>query len=363
MPDNDFLPFATNPSANVESQASYEVDPVTATGVTAGTASSAKANKAWRQGTFVASCIAKFMSDHANVDVLDNGSQSGFITILEDALKIYIETAVTHQKVLTATLNLYVGGAGASDLNDGLTAGTPWATLQKAVLAIYTYNANGHQIIVNCTGSFSAGMVAAGPFPGIIGAFGAVFKFASGSSITCATGNCIQASDGASFGVSGAVTLSASSTAPAEGSAVFANGGSEIFLDDFYGSGIIFGTCAASHITAVASSIIVINTNYAIGGNAPSHFQSTLAGAIALSTDALNYTVTLNGTRAFSNFFAVAYDLGTITSPSGRVTYTGSATGTRYGVASNGLIQTLGGGANYFPGNAAGSASTQGLYL
>jgi hypothetical protein len=44
------------------------------------------------------------------------------------------------------------------------------------------------------------------------------------------------------------------------------------------------------------------------------------------------------------------------------VTYSGAATGSRYGAALNGVIQTNGGGATYFPGNSAGSTSVGGQY-
>jgi hypothetical protein len=43
-------------------------------------------------------------------------------------------------------------------------------------------------------------------------------------------------------------------------------------------------------------------------------------------------------------------------------TFTGAATGKRYDVTENGVISTAGGGANYFPGNAAGTTATGGQY-
>ena len=40
------------------------------------------------------------------------------------------------------------------------------------------------------------------------------------------------------------------------------------------------------------------------------------------------------------------------------MTFVGSATGARYSVDTGSVIFTGGGGANYFPGNAAGSGGT-----
>jgi hypothetical protein len=40
----------------------------------------------------------------------------------------------------------------------------------------------------------------------------------------------------------------------------------------------------------------------------------------------------------------------------------GGATGKRYVAELNGVINTFGGGANYFPGNVAGTTATGGQY-
>jgi hypothetical protein len=45
------------------------------------------------------------------------------------------------------------------------------------------------------------------------------------------------------------------------------------------------------------------------------------------------------------------------------VTFSGNATGARYSALLNGVLYTGGGGANYFPGNAAGSTGSGGQYL
>ena len=44
------------------------------------------------------------------------------------------------------------------------------------------------------------------------------------------------------------------------------------------------------------------------------------------------------------------------------LTFSGAATGTRYFAALNGIVYTNGGGATYFPGNAAGATATGGQY-
>lgn len=61
--------------------------------------------------------------------------------------------------------------------------------------------------------------------------------------------------------------------------------------------------------------------------------------------------------------FAVASQGGLIARAQASFTFSGSATlGARYSAIYNGVIQTYGGGANFFPGAAAGSTSTGGQY-
>jgi hypothetical protein len=75
----------------------------------------------------------------------------------------------------------------------------------------------------------------------------------------------------------------------------------------------------------------------------------------------LSQAVTLTGTPAFATAFAYASIAG-IQAWNG-TTFSGSATGPRYSVAGNSVVNTAGGGANFFPGNAAGSTATGGQYI
>lgn len=123
------------------------------------------------------------------------------------------------------------------------------------------------------------------------------------------------------------------------------------------GAGMIFGVCAAQQIRALSNGLIQnTGNNYTISGACPgNHIQATVAGVILFSP----HTVTITGTPAFGTFMAT--DLGASASMFG-ITYSGSATGPRYSATLNSQIQTYGGGANYFPGNSAGSTATGGQY-
>lgn len=83
---NNFKPFATGSGANVTSQLDYEALPALSSGFLSGKASSAQVNKALRQGTFVTSCLAQFISNELNIDVLDDGNANVFLANLISAL-------------------------------------------------------------------------------------------------------------------------------------------------------------------------------------------------------------------------------------------------------------------------------------
>ncbi len=93
MATTEIVPFATGAGANVQSQAAYAVDPVTATGVVAGKASAQRANKAWRQSSFIAAGIANFCVAQG-VSVPDDGDLPTLVTEITTALTALVNSLV-----------------------------------------------------------------------------------------------------------------------------------------------------------------------------------------------------------------------------------------------------------------------------
>lgn len=357
---NDFSLFAVGTGANVLGQSSWVVDPALATGFQAGIAPSAKFNKAWRQNSYGTAALAQFIVNQAGIAALDDGNLTNFVTNYQTALSNFITSSVTFQKYLSAPLTLYCGGSGASDTNNGLSSSAPFATLQKAVNTIRTYNANGNSITVQCTGAFSQGFTVLGPFPGAVGVSGVTFNFASGSSITEPVNNCILANAGASFTLTGSCTFSATATTPGNGAAIYIQGGSQVSLGT--GGTFTFGTCGNVHISTISAGTIVINTGYQIGGSAPFHY-SVINSGIYLATANQALTISLVGTPAFSGAFASANSLAYMQIPVTYVTYSGAATGLRYSAGSYSVINTSGSSStSFFPGSSAGTLSNA-LYI
>lgn len=124
------------------------------------------------------------------------------------------------------------------------------------------------------------------------------------------------------------------------------------------GASITLGSTNAnsSKIYATNMGNIFATSNFTISGNSKYFGLCESYGQIGIG----GVTTTVSGTPAFTAFYRAAY-FGLVRAPG--MTFSGSATGKRYEAETNAIIDTAGGGANYFPGDAAGTTATQGQYL
>ena len=117
------------------------------------------------------------------------------------------------------------------------------------------------------------------------------------------------------------------------------------------------GACANDHIYLTSGASGVVTGNYSITGAATSHIRLNRGALLASSSR----TVTLTGTLNFANGFIRADASAQAAYFSSSFTG-GTITGTRYVLTMLGGVNTFGGGANYFPGNAAGTTATGAQY-
>lgn len=147
MATNDFIPFCgTTTGTNLPTQSAYVADPNRAIGNQPGVASSKLNNKPLRQGTFVSSQLAQYVSNLMGVDTLDDGIAANFLAQLTSAL-LPIAPVYTKYTSGSSTYNLpYVffitsGSAtvGATYTNNGATF-TVSATIASATKLEVTGN-------------------------------------------------------------------------------------------------------------------------------------------------------------------------------------------------------------------------------
>jgi hypothetical protein len=254
------------------------------------------------------------------------------------------------REALTADVTYYVRSDG-NDSNTGLanTSGGAFATIQKAYDTILTLDLAGYDatIKIGHTATFTAGLNTSLPPVGGNVILEGDTTTPANTVISTTSASCITWSAPSLLTVRG-LTLQTTTS----GSGIFVFGaGAKVFVDGL----MVFGATATAHIYAFSGGNFSSYSNYTITGNAGSHIYASNGGTVNM----FGQTVTLTGTPAFTTF-ALANGLSIL--ENGGVTYSGSATGTRYGSAGNSIIETYGGGANYFPGNSAGYTATGGIY-
>lgn len=254
---------------------------------------------------------------------------------------------------LTANRTYYVATTG-SDSNNGLSADSPFLTIQKALDVVADYiDQNGYDVVVQLAdGTYTAGATMrqligrsstlADGAPGltILGntstpanvvvsvtgtscftnvIAGKLLKLSGLKMVTTTSGNCVQA---------------------------FLNG--QVYVDN-----VEFGSCAGYHLRSANGGFLQCSGNYSITGGAVGHWLAERNGVISCASK----TLTITGTPNFSNAFANGNQTGAIVCTSN--TYSGSATGVRYSLSLNATISSGGG---TLPGNSAGSTTTGGQY-
>lgn len=261
------------------------------------------------------------------------------------------------REMLTANRTYYVRTDG-NDGNTGLanTSGSAFLTIQKAIDTIYS--------MLDLAGYTATVQVGAGTYTGAVAINGRAVGQKSRTSIrltgdtttpsnvvwSTTGGDCLDLFDGAMVVVGGfKMTASGAGT-----KLITLVRGSQILIDGAMEYGAAGGPW---QLQSDGFSYLQIAANYTISGGASAHVLASSGGTILFT----GLTVTLTGTPAFSSWFAAASYGGVITTAG--MTYSGSATGSRYTAIGNGIINTNGGGATYFPGNSAGSTATGGQYV
>ena len=269
-------------------------------------------------------------------------------------------TTLGLRSLVTATYNLYVNGSTGNDSNAGTSSGTAFATISRAIRAAYDLDLRTSTVQINVAdGSYTETLYFYGPpvwSSGPTAQLTAPIKIVGN---TTTPANVTVTNDSAG----GPIRLRSGAIAQFEGLRFVSFTTSCTALDvQNAGSHAIIGNCqfaqfaSGNHLFASDGGTISVISSYSISAGAATHYHATEHSYIRVYNSP---TVTLTGTPAFSNFFA---GVSNSTLYARGITFSGSATGQRYFVHKNGLIDTNSAGINYFPGNSAGAAQTGGVY-
>jgi hypothetical protein len=265
-----------------------------------------------------------------------------------DVITSVTTTSGDVREYLTAARTYYVRTDG-NDSNDGLanTSGGAFLTIQRAVNVVSGEIDCGTQTVTIQVedGAYNA-PVTLRPF---VGTSTVILRgnTTTPTNVTINSGTSIAIlALGGRWSVQGfALTTS--------GAADCINGDGSVRVNF---SAIDFGACGRYHIIGASGATIIGTGAYTVSGGGYGHLGAGSMSRLGLSSA----TVTLTGTPAFTAFAVATIGSGIETYAT---TFTGSATGKRYDVSTNGVIHTSGGGANYFPGSMAGTTGTGGQYV
>nr|WMC99349.1 hypothetical protein RAR13_11895 [Aminobacter aminovorans] len=262
--------------------------------------------------------------------------------------------AATREK-LTANRTYYVRTDG-SDSNDGLanTSGGALLTLQAAWNKVAALDLSIYAVTIKVADGTYTGVVALSSMP--VGGSSITIEGNTTTPANChinATATCflMSAPLPCAMTIKGfKMTFTGSSLSAVR---MDATGTITVSSNELAGGSTGF---AGAYRVSVRGAQINISTGHTISGGM-SCFCQAFGGFIQI----FSVTVTLTGTPAWSWTGVVANDMGEVSAVG--VTFSGAATGTRYTAQTGGGINSGGGGASYFPGNVAGSATSPGWYL
>ena len=266
--------------------------------------------------------------------------------------------------LVTANMTIYVNVTTGNDSNNGLTAGTAFKTVQAAINAVYGhYDWNGFSCVIqladgtytyNVAGGFLAYF---GGMPFGMNAFGLTLQGNPSNPqnvvLSSTNSNGIQV-DRAFMYLNG-FTIRATGTVWTINQ-IIGLGLNATRNGWAYCSNMRFdNTSGMFAVRADWNGVCVLTgTNNAITGSGQWGVAAALFGTVYIT----GATITVTGWVAVNSLWWA--DQGRI--EASVVAFVGTATGARYGAVDNGVIQTGGGGPNYFPGTVAGAVNTGGQY-
>jgi hypothetical protein len=275
------------------------------------------------------------------------------ITFVSDGTN-YWSTTQQGRLRLKASVTIYVNESTGNDSYPGLTSALPFASLQAAINFVANkVDLNGYNVTISVAdGTYTTGVSVNGPWIGT----GTVLLQGDTTTpanciISTTSANCVTVTNNGLLSITG-FTLETTTS----GSCIASFGGAQVQMN----GAIVFGTSSGvdyAHLATSADGVIYVNDNYTITGGAYAHIFENNNGKVTYTP---GISVTVSGTPAFTAFTNIQ-NLSLLNCAS--VTFSGSATGARYDIGTNSVIDTAGGGASYFPGSSSGSTSSGGQYV
>jgi hypothetical protein len=259
---------------------------------------------------------------------------------------------------LHAALDYYINFATGNDItNDGLTAISPFKTINRAINGALSFNQNGYAVNIHCADGASFDQVNCPAINGTgrINIYGNVSNPAA-CTITrnggAASGSCFVVV-GPQYYISGFKLSSLVATPDDPGFGIWSAG------DGATGSGALhFGPCLGGCMV-VSGGHIDADGPFNVSG-ASGCFTNSDGGFLILN-NLHPPTIALAAGASFTSAFAIAGRGGVNSTRFSGIT--GTATGKKYLATGNGVVDSGGQSVSFYPGDVAGTFATGGQYV
>jgi hypothetical protein len=285
-----------------------------------------------------------------------SGVVSGYLVLGPGQKALFTGDGVNYQAwgapgraKLTANTTLFVATTGSDVTGTGLTAGSAFASGSHAFSWAQNFLDLSEFTLTISIGLGTFGAISVSGL--IVGQNTSVNFVGSGSGGTIVSAPiCLIATNSANIQYQN-ITLASN---VANGGCVAISQPGTIVSN---GAGTVLSTVsgAQAHIVAQQGGVFSINSSYSVSGGGNAHFQTPGYGKIQCNSVV---TITVTGTPNFSvGFCQCQGGDGFSLISNGVITFSGSATGPRYVVATGAIINTNGAGANFFPGSTTGTGT------
>lgn len=274
------------------------------------------------------------------------------VTVTVDAKgRVTAISSGSGREVLTATRTYYVATTG-SDSNDGLTALTPFLTIQAAVDTVCALDISTFNVTIDVENGTYTGAVT---LKSIVGS-GTVTIMGDTTTpanvvVSTTSNHCFVTAENAKQWAIQGIKMQTTTS----GHCLYVLNGGSLTIGN-----VEFGTCATHHMLCNGSdSKIRRSAGYKVSGGCNRHWKSEVGGSIDMNsvtvTVTANITVTVwadANVGSIQSIYGMTFTLGAFT-----------VTGTRYSATGNAVLFVNGAGAAYIPGTVAGSTATGGQYV
>jgi hypothetical protein len=260
----------------------------------------------------------------------------------------------TVRRQFTTDVTLYVRTDG-NDANDGSAddAAHAFLTVQAAIDLATTFDLGGNDLTIQVAdGTYTGAIILRPIFGGTATIKGNAGTPANVLIDKASTGHAIIANAYSAGPLSWTIKdMKIVSDAGSFSTCVTASGPGALITCN----NVDFGACSDTTLLADTGGTIILQTPITISGSTPVFGTSQSGGLIYM----FGGTITVTGTPAWGTAMFSVIAAVVLMQPA----FSGSATGKRYSITGNGVINTGGQATTFFPGNVAGTTATGGQYI